>query len=115
MDIDQVAALIKQGESNNLEFKKSTTQIKPAFQTVCAFLNGIGGVVLIGVTDDGQIVGQDVADNTRQEIAREITKIEPTAQIEIFYVPIKGNKYVIVIDADSIFIELLDVLKIGLS
>lgn len=101
MDIGQVTALIQQGESHNLEFKKSTTQLKPAFETVCAFLNGNGGTVLIGVSDSGQIVGQDVTDNTRQEIAREINKIEPTAQIEIFYVPIKGSKYVIVIEAES--------------
>lgn len=101
MDIDQVTALIKQGESHNLEFKKSTTQLKPAFETVCAFLNGNGGTVLIGVSDNGQIVGQDVTDNTRQEIAREINKIEPTAQIEISYVPLKGGKHVIVIEVIS--------------
>lgn len=101
MDIDQVTALIQQGESHNLEFKKSTTQLKPAFETICAFLNGDGGTVLIGVSDNGQIVGQDVTDNTRQEIAREINKIEPTAQIEIFYVLIKDSKYVIVLEVDS--------------
>ena len=78
MDIGQVTALIQQGESHSLEFKKSTTQLKPAFETVCAFLNGNGGIVLIGVSD-----------NTRQEFAREINKIEPTAQIEISYVLLK--------------------------
>jgi ATP-dependent DNA helicase RecG len=45
MDIDQIIALIQQGESHHLEFKKSTTQLKPAFETICAFLNGEGGTV----------------------------------------------------------------------
>src|SRR5258708_4666893 len=98
MDIDQVTALIKQGESDNLEFKKSTAQLKAAFETSCAFLNRNGGVVLIGVKDDGQIVGQDVADSTRLEIAREIKKIEPPAHIDVHYVPIKDGKFVIVLE-----------------
>jgi ATP-dependent DNA helicase RecG len=98
MDIDEVTALIQQGESDNLEFKKSTAQLKAAFETACAFLNGKGGVVLIGVKDDGQIVGQDVTDNTCLEIAREIKKIEPPAHIDIHYAPIKDGKFVIVLE-----------------
>ena len=97
MKVSQISALAEQGESHTLEFKKSTSQLKPAFETVCAFLNGKGGVVLIGVQDNGHIVGQCVADNTRQDIAREIQKIEPPAQIEISYLPIKDSKSVIVL------------------
>lgn len=77
MDINQLKALIRHNESPTLEFKATTGQLKPALETVCALLNGQGGVVLIGVKNNGQIVGQDVTDNTRQEIAREIKRIEP--------------------------------------
>jgi ATP-dependent DNA helicase RecG len=97
MDIDQITALIQQGESHNLEFKKSTSQLKPAFESICAFLNGKGGIILVGVTDSGQIIGQNVTDNTRQEIAREINKIEPPAHIEVSYVSTKTGKHLIVI------------------
>ena len=41
MDIDRVTALLQQGESHNLEFKKSTAQLKPACETACAFLNNL--------------------------------------------------------------------------
>lgn len=99
MDIDQVKALAAQGESNTLEFKKTTAQLRPAFETICAFLNGKGGVVLMGVNDDGKIIGQDVTDNTRQEIAREIKKIEPPVHIEVHYIHFKDSKYVIAIEA----------------
>ena len=68
-DIEQLTSLIKQGESHTLEFKKSTANLQSAFETICAFLNGDGGIVLIGVTDDGQLIGQDVADSTRLSIA----------------------------------------------
>lgn len=103
MDIDQLTNLAKQGESHKLEFKKSTAQLQPAFETVCAFLNGDGGKVLIGVTDKGQLIGQDVSDNTRKEIARELNRIEPAAQanINIDYILIKENKYVICVHVDG--------------
>ncbi|MBK6688832.1 MAG: putative DNA binding domain-containing protein [Deltaproteobacteria bacterium] len=36
---------------------------------MCAFLNGDGGKVLVGVTPDGKLVGQEVADMTLRDIA----------------------------------------------
>ena len=101
MDINQVTTFIRQGESPTVEFKKSTGQLKAAFETICAFLNGQGGIVVIGVKNDGQIVGQDVTDNTRQEIARDIKKIEPPAQVDVHYVPTNNGKFIIALEADS--------------
>jgi ATP-dependent DNA helicase RecG len=100
MDIDKLQSIIKTGESVCLEFKTTTSQLKATFETICAFLNGQGGIVLIGVKNDGQIIGQDITDNTRQEIAREIKKIEPPAQIDVSYINIKNNKFVIVFEAN---------------
>jgi ATP-dependent DNA helicase RecG len=101
MDIEKISALVKKSESSTLEYKSSTGQLKPAFATICAFLNGKGGTVLIGVKDKGQIVGQDVTDNTRLEIANGIKKIEPTATIDVHYVEVKNNKFVIAIHVSA--------------
>lgn len=97
MYINEIKTLIKEGESSSLEFKSTTNQLKSAFETICAFLNGKGGTVLIGVKNDGQIIGQDVSDNTRQEIAREIKKIEPSAQVDVDYIPTENGKFVIML------------------
>ncbi len=64
MNFEQLKQQVKEGESHHLEFKKSTTQIKAAFETLCAFLNGVGGTVLIGVSDIGKINGQHISDKT---------------------------------------------------
>jgi len=100
MDIMQVSNLAKAGESQSLELKTSTSQLEGVCQTVCAFLNAKGGIILVGVKNNGQVIGQHVTDNTRQEIAREIKKIEPPAnhQVNIDYVPLEDNKFVIVLD-----------------
>ena len=55
--------LIKEGETENIEFKKSTTQLKSA---LCAFLNNNGGTVIIGSSSEGKITGQNVTDNTKE-------------------------------------------------
>jgi ATP-dependent DNA helicase RecG len=101
MDIHQIEKIADQGESNNLEFKTSTAKLHSIFETICAFLNGSGGTVLIGVKNDGQIIGQDVTDNTRLEIANLLSKLEPPTSLDIDYVPVEKNKYVIKIYAVS--------------
>jgi ATP-dependent DNA helicase RecG len=88
MDIEQLKELVIGGESHRLEFKKSTASLSAAFQTLDAFLNNDGGTILIGVTDDGKIVGQEVTDKNQRAISHEISKIEPPAKIEVTYVPI---------------------------
>lgn len=95
MNIDELKALVAQKESHVLEFKKSTAQLKSAVESICAFLNESGGTVLIGVTDGGHMVGQEVTDNTRREIAHEISKIEPTIQVTVEYVLLDNGKQVI--------------------
>ena len=50
-------------------------------ETICAFLNGEGGTVLFGVHDSGKILGQEVADTTKRDIANAINRIEPQAEV----------------------------------
>lgn len=98
MDIDKIKELAKQGESQRLEFKKSTANFKDIFQTICGFLNGDGGLVLIGVDDNGHLVGQEISDKTKREIGIEIAKLSPysNSAIEIFYLPYSGSRQIIV-------------------
>ncbi len=99
MTLDDLQKLIFKGESEILEFKKSTARLHAAFETVCAFLNSKGGAVLIGVGDDGKIFGQQVSDKTQQEIATELLKLEPPAQsqVNVEYIPDKQGKEIIAI------------------
>lgn len=99
MDLEQLKILCAKGEKKSVEYKSSTAHLRAAFETICAFLNSKGGTVLIGVRDDGRILGQDISDNTRREIAREIRRIEPAAPIEIEYVDLENNKVAIAIHA----------------
>lgn len=50
MKITQLKALVRRGESEVLEFKKSTGSMSTGMQAVCAFLNNEhGGTIVFGV------------------------------------------------------------------
>ncbi len=69
MNLEQLTRLAAQGESDRLEFKKSTGDLKGGMETLCGFLNGLGGRVLFGVSKSGKVTGQDISDATLQEVA----------------------------------------------
>ena len=79
MDADIVSTLAASGESEMLEFKRSTGQRTDVAKTVCAMLNNRGGKVLIGVEPDGSVIGQDVGDQTIEQLVQELNHIDPPA------------------------------------
>ncbi|MCC7383262.1 MAG: putative DNA binding domain-containing protein [Deltaproteobacteria bacterium] len=94
-------SLAAQGESETLELKRSTAELRRAGETLCAFLNGQGGRVLIGVGPDGRIVGQEIADITLRDIAAMLARFEPPARVEMSRVDVGDGRQVIVLDAAS--------------
>jgi ATP-dependent DNA helicase RecG len=101
MTRDELEILISRGEGSTLEFKSSTKTLKAAFQTLCAFLNGEGGTVLIGVRDDGALLGQEVADKTLQQLAHYRAEIEPAAAITTERIVLDNGLDVLLLNADS--------------
>lgn len=88
-----------EGESERLEFKRSTAELERALRTVCGMLNcGIAGHVVFGVTDTGHITGQPIGNNTLEGIAQRLqTAFEPSPPVGIDRVPIAGNNEAIVL------------------
>lgn len=82
MDVESLQQLVAGGESDRLEFKRTTGELRAAMESLCAFLNGSGGEVLIGVTDSGKILGQQVADSTLRDVGQALRRLEPPAAIE---------------------------------
>ena len=81
-----IEILLKQGESERLEFKESLSDWDGILKTICAFLNTRGGKIVIGVDDQGNIRGIDIGKNTLPNIINRIKfSIEPIIlpQIEI--------------------------------
>jgi ATP-dependent DNA helicase RecG len=93
----ELEQLVAQGESETLEFKRSTALLPRAGETLCAFLNGQGGTVVIGATDTGAIAGQEVSDKTRREIAAMLDRFEPPALVQVEEVELPGRDQKIIV------------------
>lgn len=73
----ELLELISNGESSTVEFKRDVVANRDLAKELVAFANFEGGVVLLGVEDDGSIVGttRDSLEEWVMEACR--TKIEP--------------------------------------
>ncbi len=99
MNRQELEALVAQGESETLEFKRSTSELEAGMRTATALLNtGRGGVVLFGVSDSGRMIGFEVSDRTIQNLANGIRQIQPASGIQIHQIPVDGDKAVIALD-----------------
>lgn len=100
--LDIIKGLIAEKEGGRVEFKETTGQLERGMETLCAFLNGEGGTVLFGVNDKGKIIGQEVSDKTKRDIAEAIRRIEPFAAVEVSYIEIPDTrKSVIALSAEE--------------
>jgi ATP-dependent DNA helicase RecG len=75
--LQEIESWVHGGESEVVEFKRSTGERREASRTICAMLNHRGGRVVFGIEPDGRIIGQMVSDRTVEEVAQEIGEIEP--------------------------------------
>lgn len=60
MDLKELEHIIKQGEGMHREFKKAPKAVPDSlYKTIASFSNTKGGVLLLGVNDDGSVLGVD--------------------------------------------------------
>ncbi len=98
MNLETLRTIVALGESDQREFKKTTGELKGGIESLCAFLNGLGGQVFFGVTEAGTIRGQVISDATLQEVAREIVKLDPPATVMQSRVPVEATREVLVLE-----------------
>lgn len=81
-------------ESETLELKKSTSELKEAMISIVAILNKHGrGKLIFGIKNDGTVCGQTVGEKTVRDISKSIADhIEPKIYPEITCVDILSKK-----------------------
>ena len=58
MTVEGLKDILRQKEGTEIEFKQSREHLpRNVYESVCAFLNRRGGHVVLGVDDDGKVVG----------------------------------------------------------
>lgn len=100
LTIQDIETIVHRDENRVMEAKETTGELVKGMQSGCAFLNTDGGWLFFGIHPTKlTILGQDVADRTRQEIAWEMRKFAPTIDLAAQYidVPDRPGKQVIAI------------------
>ncbi|MEO0652618.1 MAG: ATP-binding protein, partial [Planctomycetota bacterium] len=95
-DADDVRRLIAEGEGSRVEFKRGLPRPQKVARTLAAFANTRGGHFLVGVDDNGRLVGAPRPDETARELA-EIGRdwVEPPVRVATRVIDVDGARVVI--------------------
>ncbi len=115
MTFTQILQWIDQGEGTNLEFKMQITHLSKIAKTLCAFANTKGGTLVVGITDDGEMVGvidpkQTITKLKQAAMMSELPiviqfdqlEIEPNIVIVAAFIPRSENKPHYIINAHGL-------------
>ena len=92
-----ITEILKQKESQNLEFK--TVFGKEAIETITAFSNTSGGVILIGVADNNEIIGIDANYEIIKDWSnsiKQVTQPQIFPEITLYEIDNKTVAYILV-------------------
>ena len=89
LTITDIETIIRRDESRILEVKKTTAEMSAGMQSGCAFLNTEGGWLFFGIHPTTlKILGQDVVDKTKRDIAKEMRKFSPAIDLAAQYIDV---------------------------
>jgi ATP-dependent DNA helicase RecG len=77
----ELRELIASGEGYHLEFKEALD--KSIVEEACAFANSGGGIILVGIRDDGTIKGIETDNRNRSILQDYLRVIQPNLPITI--------------------------------
>jgi len=112
--MSEIIKLLEEGESETVEFKPSLSQTNKIMESISAFSNTKGGIIVIGVTDKGEVGGMDIGKKTLESLANKIKQntdpaIYPSISVEnvegknIIVIEVKESKTKPVFASDKVY------------
>ena len=99
MDVEKLAHL---PESKTLEFKRDASSLDSILKAVIAFANTAGGLILVGVEDNGTIIGLDNPSKEQEKIINSIAnRVKPLLSPDFTIVQVQ-DRQVLVIQVDYV-------------
>ena len=102
MNEEQLLEIIGRKEGEALEFKSSEADPRRLAEIVASFANHSGGLLLIGVDDDGRVSGATIGRGTVENLANTINdNTDPTIYPRIATPTVDGKKIIAIEVAPS--------------
>ena len=95
LHVQDLKKLVAQGESQVLEFKRKATHPEKIVREMIAFANSKGGILLVGIGDDGSLPGLKYPEDESHVIQQELKNCKPPLQITEKLIPIGNSRTVI--------------------
>jgi len=83
------------GESSTLEFKRKVSEPEKIVREMIAFANSGGGVLLVGIADDGSIPGLKYPEGESYVIYEALKKVTPALSLHETFIPLGGSRTVL--------------------
>lgn len=93
--VQQLRLLVSHGEGASLEFKRKATFPQKIVREMIAFANTKGGILLIGIGDDGSLAGLKHPEDELHVMTEALKKVRPSMQYNVTLVPIANSRTVI--------------------
>lgn len=93
--VQQLKNIVAQGEGSTLEFKRKVSDPEKVVREMIAFANTGGGVLLVGIADDGSIPGLKYPEGESHVISVALKKVTPALPIEETFISIGGSRSVL--------------------
>ena len=87
--------LVSRGESAFLEFKRKAAYPDKIVREMIAFANAQGGILLVGISDDGELAGLKHPEGESHVIQLSLRKCHPGLPVTETFIPIGDTRYVI--------------------
>lgn len=94
---EEIERIVLQGENETVEFKRSMQNHHDVAETMVSFSNGKGGLILVGVDDQCNIVGAaDTGDSTSTKIEERVRNFadelcDPPSQFTVTLLKVQGK------------------------
>lgn len=97
--LDDVRRLVSLGEGPHIEFKLRIPDGSRVVKEIAAFANTGGGRVLIGVADEGEIVGVRDAEEEEYALAEALRQhADPPIEVSVHRIPVTRRREVLLVE-----------------
>lgn len=87
--------LVALGESASLEFKRKASYPDKIVREMIAFANARGGILLVGIGDDGEVAGLKHPEDESYVIQQSLRKCSPRLPVTETFIPVGNGRHVI--------------------
>ncbi len=93
--VQELKKLVSKGEGKFLEFKRKASHPEKIMREMIAFANSAGGILLVGIGDDGSIPGLKYPEDDSHVIHKALKLCRPQIEVIETFIPLEDSRIVI--------------------